>query len=126
MNSYSATGAGIVLFAQFSYSLSIITEQKHRRVTPFVLNFLRIGLVLDVTATLFMILGSSKSAFTLHGILGYSSLAGMFIDTVLIWRFHLKTLPGTPVPEKLHLYSRFAYGWWVTAFFTGLLLVIFR
>jgi hypothetical protein len=73
-----------------------------------------------------MILGSSKSAFTLHGFLGYSSLAGMFIDTILIWRFHNNTKAGTIVPKPLHLYSRFAYSWWVIAFITGLMLVIFR
>ena len=126
MNQYSMIGASIVIFALFSYSLSIITEQRKKLVTPFVLRFLTIGIILDITATTFMIIGSSKSAFTLHGILGYSALAAMLIDTVLIWRFHMATKPGTRVPAKLHLYSRYAYGWWVIAFFTGLTLVILR
>ena len=120
------TGAGIVIFALLAYSLSIITEQRSRLVTPFVLRFLTIGIFLDVTATIFMIIGSSKSAFTLHGFLGYSSLAGMLIDTILIWRFHLKSKSGTLVPRWLHLYSRFAYSWWVIAFITGLMLVVLR
>ena len=126
MNHYSMIGAGIVIFALLSYSLSIITEQRKKLVTNFVLRFLTIGIILDITATVFMIIGSSKSAFTLHGFLGYSSLAGMLIDTILIWRFHLKTQPGTIVPKKLHLYSRFVYSWWVIAFITGLMLVVFR
>jgi hypothetical protein len=119
-------GAGIVIFALLSYSLSIITEQRKKLVTPIVLRFLTIGIILDITATTFMIIGSSNSAFTLHGILGYSSLAAMFIDTILIWRFHLSTKPGTVVPKQLHLYSRYAYSWWVIAFITGLMLVVLR
>lgn len=126
MNLYSMIGAGIVIFALLSYSLSIITEQRTRLVTPFVLRFLTIGIILDVTATIFMIVGSTNSAFSLHGILGYSSLAGMLADTILIWRFHLTIKPETIVPKGLHLYSRFAYGWWVIAFITGLMLVVFR
>lgn len=119
-------GAGIVIFALLSYSLSILTEQRKKLVTPFVLRFLTIGIILDITATTFMIIGSTKSAFSLHGILGYSSLAAMLIDTILIWRFHLATQSGTTVPVRLHLYSRFAYSWWVIAFFTGLMLVVLR
>ena len=119
-------GAGIVVFALLSYSISIITEQRTRKVTPFVLRFLTAGIILDVTATVFMIIGSSNPAFTLHGILGYSSLAGMLADTILVWRFYRTTNPGTTVPKGLHLFSRFAYGWWVIAFITGLMLVVFK
>jgi uncharacterized protein with PQ loop repeat len=126
MNTYSMIGAGIVIFALLSYSLSIITEQRKRLISPFVLRFLTIGIVLDITATAFMIIGSSHSAFTLHGLLGYSSLSGMLIDTILIWRFHRNSKPGTIVSSKLHLYSRFAYAWWVIAFITGLMLVIYK
>ena len=126
MNPYSMTGAGIVIFALLAYSLSILTEQLKKHVNRFVIRFLSIGIVLDITATIFMIIGSSNSAFTLHGLLGYSSLAGMLIDTILIWKFYLKNQAGTIVPKTLHLYSRFAYAWWVIAFVTGLMLVIFR
>lgn len=126
MNTYSMIGASIVIFALLSYSLSIITEQRKKLVTPFVLRFLSIGIILDITATIFMIIGSTKSSFSLHGILGYSSLAAMLLDTILIWRFHLASQQGTIVPARLHLYSRYAYSWWVIAFFTGLMLVAFR
>jgi len=119
-------GAGIVIFALLAYSLSIITEQRKKLVTSIVMRFLTIGIVLDITATTFMIIGSTNSAFTLHGILGYSSLTGMLIDTILIRRFYLSSKPGTIVPKRLHLYSRYAYGWWVIAFITGLMLVVLR
>lgn len=95
-------------------------------ITTAVLAFLTIGVTLDITATTFMIIGSESGPFTLHGVLGYSSLTAMLIDTVLIWRFWLNGGVKTKVPRWLHLYSRAAYSWWVIAFVTGSLLVIAR
>jgi hypothetical protein len=126
MNIFSKIGATIVIFALASYSIAIITEQKKRLVNRLILTFLTIGIILDIIATTFMIIGSSHGAFTLHGILGYSSLTAMLIDTILIWRFSRKNTSETLVPTALHVYSLGAYMWWVAAFITGLLLVIFR
>lgn len=126
MTTFSKIGATIVILALAAYSVSVLTEQKARRVTSRVLGFLTAGVVLDITATLFMVLGSSKGGFTLHGLLGYSSLAGMLVDTWLIWRFSLTNPPDTPVSRGLHLYTRYAYGWWIAAFVTGGLLVAMR
>ena len=88
--------------------------------------FLTAGIILDITATILMISGSSNTPFTLHGLLGYSSLGGMLIDTILIWRHRLQKGSQTEVPNKLHLYSRYAYIWWILAFITGALLVLFK
>lgn len=126
MSHYSMIGASIVIFALASYSISIFTEQIKKTISRFILTYLTAGIVLDITATLFMIMGSSKGALTLHGILGYSALAAMLIDTLLIWRFYKKHDLGTQVAKGLHLYSRFAYIYWVVAFITGILLVVFR
>jgi hypothetical protein len=126
MNPLSKTGATIVVFALLSYTVAVVGEQRRRRLAPQILAFLTIGVLLDVTATAFMILGSSKGAFTLHGVLGYSSLAAMIIDTVLIWRLAAASGPAAAVPRGLHLYTRFAYLWWVAAFITGGLLVAMR
>lgn len=126
MNIFSKIGAAIVIFALASYSIAIITEQKKRLVNRIVLIFLTIGVLLDIIATTFMIIGSSHGAFTLHGILGYSSLSAMLLDTILIWRFSRSNSMETLVPKKLHIYSLIAYLWWVAAFITGLLLVVFR
>ena len=126
MNNYSLTGIIIVQLALVFYSIAIITEQRKRLVTPRVLWFLTIAVVLDITATTFMILGTSRGAFTLHGALGYSSLAGMFVDAVLIWRFHNANDPTAVVSRPVHLYSRIAYIWWITAYITGALLVAAR
>jgi hypothetical protein len=126
MNPLSRTGATIVVFALLSYTVAVVGEQRRRRLGPQVLAFLTVGVLLDVTATAFMILGSSKGAFTLHGLLGYSSLAAMIIDTALIWRLAKASGPAAQVPRGLHLYTRFAYLWWVAAFITGGLLVAMR
>jgi hypothetical protein len=126
MNIFSKIGATIVIFALASYSVAILTEQKKRLISRIVLIFLTIGVVLDIIATTFMIIGSSHTPFSLHGILGYSSLTAMLIDTILIWRFSRKNTIETTVPKALHVYSLFAYLWWVAAFITGLLLVVFR
>ena len=83
-----------------------------------------LGVALDITATIFMILGSSKSGLSIHGFIGYSSLLGMFIDAVLIWRLKIKKGAYCPVPDGIHKYSRYAYIWWVLAFITGGVLVM--
>lgn len=115
-------GTIIVHFALIAYSIAIITEQRKHRITPMVLWVLTIGVFFDIIATACMISGSEKSPFTLHGVLGYSSLTLMLLDAVFIWRFHLKS-PNEVVPRWLHLYSRIAYIWWIIAYFTGSALV---
>lgn len=126
MNPLLKTGTIIVVFALASYSIAIFTEQRKKILRRRILVFLTLGVALDITATIFMILGSSKGIFTLHGIIGYSSLAGMFIDAVMIWRLKMKNGSYCPVPGKIHIYSRYAYIWWVIAFITGGLLVALR
>jgi hypothetical protein len=71
-----------------------------------------------------MIAGSSIGIFTLHGIIGYSSLVGMLIDIVLIWRLKFRFGMNANVPDSIHFYSRYAWIWWVIAFITGGLLVL--
>lgn len=118
--------AGIltVIFALVSYSLAIITEQRKKIVTQFILTFLILGVFLDISATIMMIIGSTKTGITLHGLLGYSALAGMIIDAILLIRLRNKEGLNSPVSKNIHLYSRFAYSWWIIAFITGSLLVM--
>jgi hypothetical protein len=116
-------GITIVNLALLSYGAGIISEQRSHRVTSRTLNLLRVGVVLDITATACMITGSSSGPFTLHGLLGFSSLTAMIIETALAWR-HRARLGDELVPPGLHLYSRFAYGWWLVAYVTGAYLVM--
>jgi FtsH-binding integral membrane protein len=110
------------VLALIAYTIAIYSEQKSQTVTRNVLFFLTTGILLDITATLFMIIGSTNTLFTLHGFLGYSALLAMLLDTILIWRTRLKNGINEPIPGTIHLYSRYAYIWWVVAFITGGLL----
>jgi hypothetical protein len=116
-------GTIIVNLALVSYAIGIIAEQRSRRASATTLNWLRIGVVLDITATVCMIAGSSHGPFTPHGFLGFSSLAAMIAETSLAWR-HRSASGDEPVPGWLHQYSRIAFGWWIVAYITGAALVM--
>ena len=111
MNSLSITGATIVSLALISYSIGIISEQVTRKIIPRVLVFITLGVVLDITATIFMILGSKNSPFTIHGFIGYSALFAMLIELILIWRVYSKSGMRADVPKGSHMYSRVVYIW---------------
>jgi hypothetical protein len=119
MNPTLMTGMVIVTGALLFYSMAVLTEQRKKVLTSFILTTLTIGIILDVTATAFMIVGSRKIPFTVHGFLGYSALSAMLVDTVLTWRFWRSEKKHQTVPRRLHLYTRFAYLWWVTAYLAG-------
>ncbi|MEI6060754.1 MAG: hypothetical protein WCR72_08600 [Bacteroidota bacterium] len=123
MKIVSMIGAMIVTLALVFYSLGFTKERKLRRVTSRVLLFYTIGITLDITATILMIIGSSKGMLTVHGFIGYSSLLGMLVDTSMLWKFNRKLGPDKEVSAGLHKYSRVAYSWWVIAYITGGLLV---
>ena len=121
MNISILVGTITVTAALLAYSIAVLTEQFKKKVNKTVLIFLTLGIILDITATSFMIYGSSNSAFTLHGILGYSALLAMLIDAYLIWKNYLKV--GENIKNSIHVYSLVAYLWWIVAFITGGLLV---
>lgn len=124
MNPILITGTIIVTCALIFYSISVIREQRTKTLTLFVLATRTIGVVLDITATAFMIAGSRKMPFTFHGLLGYSALAGMLVDTILVWR-HAKKQNLQPVSHGLKVYTRVAYLWWVLAYLAGGLIAAF-
>jgi hypothetical protein len=126
MNILSLFGVIIVQIALICYSIAIITEQRKRVISSATMSFMLFGVFFDVTATTLMILGSSQGPFTLHGILGYSSLTGMLIDAIILWRFYGKHDREMQVPSVVHWYSLGAYLWWIAAYITGALLVAFR
>lgn len=126
MNAYLQIGTSVVVFALISYSIGILTEQRTSIISRKVITFLTLGVCLDITATFFMIIGSDKGGFTLHGFIGYSSLLGMLLDAIFMWTRIAKYGISNKVPRSLHLYSRYAYIWWVLAFITGGILVLYK
>lgn len=116
-------GVIIVNLALIAYSIAIITQQRKKLVNRFVLSFLTSGVTLDITATICMIIGSENSFITFHGMIGYLALAVMLIDGILLWKLWLKTKSSTVVNPGLHLYSRYAYLWWLIAYITGAVIV---
>lgn len=123
MSSILIAGVIIVNLALISYSIGIITEQRKREVNTFVLGFLTAGVVFDIAATICMVIGSSNSFATVHGLIGYSALAVMTLDTILLWKTWLRKRSTSLVSRSLHMYSRYAYLWWVIAYITGALIV---
>jgi hypothetical protein len=113
----------IVNLALACYTVGTVLQQRGHRATRGVVSWLTAGVIFDIVATLGMIFGTDRSLWTLHGILGYSALTVMVIDTVRIWR-HRLSLGDAEVPRGLHLYSRYAYLWWVVAYVTGAALVM--
>jgi len=126
LNPLSIIGAFIITLALLSYGIGSISVQRFKLVTPAVLTFLTLGVVLDLTAVTFMIIGSGNSAFSIHGILGYSAMATMVLDTFFIWRLFLKNGFDSEISKTIVTYAKFAYLWWVIAYLTGSLLVIWK
>ena len=116
-------GTAIVNVALICDTIGIFIEQRQRRVTQRVLTFLTAGVIFDVVATGCMIAGSSSGPFTAHGLLGFSSLTAMLLETGFAWR-HRSQAGDAEVPTWLHRYSRLAYSWWVVAYITGAFLVM--
>ena len=123
MNPIRLAAVGTVTLALILYAIGIVKEQRARRASGAVRAFLTLGVAFDLAATALMVLATGSFAATLHGALGYSALALMFADTVLLWR-HWSAHRLAEVPRGLHLYSRFAYLYWVIAYFTGAALVM--
>jgi hypothetical protein len=126
MNPLAVIGAFIITLALLSYGISNIAVNRFKIVTPGILIFLTLGVILDIVAVIFMIVGSDKSAFTLHGILGYSAMLTMILDMILIWQCYFKNGFDSIISNSVLLYSKIAYGWWLITYITGSLLVIWK
>lgn len=66
MNSILIIGMVIVNGALISYSMALWAEHRQKVFTPFILITRTIGIILDMTATACMIVGSKNGPFTLQ------------------------------------------------------------
>ena len=126
MNPISLAGAFVITFSLLAYGIGSISLQRFKVVSTGVLVYLTIGIVLDLIAATLMILGSRHTPFSFHGFLGLTAILVMFIDVVLLWRFFSKNGSDTVVPKSLLNYSKLAYGWWIIAYLTGSVFIIWR
>jgi hypothetical protein len=124
MNTLSIAGAVFVTLALVSYSVAILTEQFRKTLLPRVMVFISLGVALDITATLLMILGSRNSPFTVHGFVGYSALFVMLIECFILWRLKFRLGIRAAVPLPVHRFSLIAYIWWIVAYITGSLIAL--
>lgn len=126
MNPLAIVGAFIITLSLLSYGIGCIAVMRFKIITPGVLIFLTLGVLLDIVAVTFMIIGSSKGAFTPHGILGYSAMLTMIINLILIWRSYFRIGFDSIISNSVIVYSKYAYAWWLIAYITGSLLVIWK
>ena len=124
MNILSLFGAFLITLALLSYGIASIAIQRFKIVTTGMLIFLSLGVILDLVAITFMISGSTKGIFTLHGILGYSATLTMVTDLFLILKSYFKNGFDSVIDNSVLLFSKIAYAWYLFVYITGSLLII--
>jgi hypothetical protein len=124
MNFLAVVGAFIITLSLLSYGIGIIAVVRFKIVTPGILVFLTLGVILDFIAVIMMIINSEKSMFSLHGLLGYSAMLTMIINVILVWRCYLKNGFDSVISNPVIVYSKIAYAWWLITYITGSILVI--
>ncbi len=126
MQTVTIVGIFFVHIALILYTLFIINENKQKKATKSVLNYITLAVIFDIAATTCMMIGTTRTYFTFHGILGYVGLLLMVTDAFLLWKFRLKNGAEILISKSLNSFSRIAYIWWLVAFITGVLVSIFR
>ena len=126
MQKITIVGIIFVHIALILYTLFIITENRKQKATKSVLIFITLAVIFDIAATTCMMIGTTRTYFTFHGILGYIGLLLMVADAFLLWKYKLKYGAEISISKSLYSFSKIAYIWWIIAFITGVLVSIFR
>lgn len=126
MAEITKVGIFFVHFALIFYTLFILFESKRQRADNLVLLLITFAVLFDITATACMMIGTTRTYFTFHGIIGYIGLLLMIIDFILLLKYRIKFGTETLISKPLYLYSKIAYFWWLAAFITGVIVSIFR
>ena len=124
MSVLSIIGACIITFALLSYGIGSISLIRFKLITPWVLIFLSLGLILDIAAVSFMIAGSDNSPFNFHGFVGYTAMLSMLINVLLVWKEFKVNGINSKVSFNVIRYTKFAYLWWLIVYFAGSLMII--
>jgi hypothetical protein len=124
MNTFLFAGMIAVTAALIFYSIFILQKKKNAFLNVRICTILSFGVIFDITGTILMIIGSKKIPLTVHGIIGYTALAGMIIETLLMWRYLLK-YKNREIRKSLNMYTLIAYSWWLIAYFAGGALAMF-
>ena len=119
-------GTTIVNLALISYSVAVFYQNKSKILSKKVMTFLSMGVIFDITATICMVLGSSKGGLTVHGFIGYSSLLGMLIDYYFSIRKINAEGIGVSLSSTFNRNTKIAYFYWVAAYITGAMIVAMR
>ena len=122
------TIAGIIFvhIALILYTLFIVFESRKHKTTKLVLVLISLAVMFDVIATACMMIGTTRTYFTFHGIMGYIGLLLMLVDAILLWNYKLKYGIENLISKSLNSFTKIAYSWWIIAYITGVLVSIFR
>lgn len=126
MSFLAITGAFIITLSLLMYGIGSIFIQRFGLITKTSIVFLVFGLVFDITATIFMIIGSGNTPFSLHGFIGYSAFLMMLGYVIYVIRLYVKNKGEVIINKKIELFTKIAFGFWLIAYFTGSLIVIWN
>ena len=126
MAKITVVGIFFVHIALILYTLFIIYESKNQKTTKSVIALITSAVIFDILATSCMMIGTTRTYFTFHGIMGYIGLLLMIVDAVLLWKFKIKHGMETIISKSLNSFSKIAYIWWMIAYITGVIVSIFR
>ena len=126
MRSFYLYGAVLASLTLVFYTAAIYLEKKHKFVTYKVIALQIAALAVNIGAVVMMSLESKQSIISSHGIIGYSSLVAITVNTVMTFRFYIKNGPYTRIPFRVRLYTTITYTWWLVAYISGGVLSIVR
>jgi len=119
-------GISIVHLALLSYTIAIIILARKKNIGTTYLTFLTIGVILDITSTICMMIASTKGIITIHGLVGYSALLAMITDSILCYRYAFIHGNLSIISPFLKKFSLVTYFYWIIAYVTGAIIVMIK
>jgi len=116
--------AGIIIvnFALVCYTAGIVLQLRTGKATKVLLALFTAGIGFDIISTSLMIAGSGKIPITIHGFIGYSALAVMLVDVIILWRRRLKNGSPVKMPAGFQVFSFCAWLFWIISYAAGALM----